>query len=324
MDHIKTLIERIRQSNNRVVYPEGTEPRIQQAARRAVDEGIAAVTLLGDPAEITAVAAEQGISLDAIDIVDPKTSDKNAGYAELYLQMRESARPGMAARLVRKPLYFGSMMVRAGDADLVVAGIANPTRRVIEAASLCIGFAPGIETPSSFFLMLIPGRDEPLMFADCAVNIDPNAEQLAQIAMASAHSATRLMDVSPRVALLSFSTQGSASHPNVDKVSKALEIAQAVMPDLKIDGEFQADTALVPSVAASKVKNASEVAGKANVLVFPNLDAGNIAYKLVQYLAGADAIGPFLQGFSLPVADLSRGASVEDVVQTTAVALALK
>jgi phosphate acetyltransferase len=319
---MQQFIDRARQGKHRVVYAEGAEPRILQAARQVVDQEIAEVILLGTEQAIAEVAAAEGISLDGFDIVDPTASDCLDSYAALYLQSREQAKPGMAARLVRKPLYFASMMVKAGDADLVVAGIANPTRRVIEAASLCIGFAPGINVPSSFFLMNIPGREQPLVFADCAVNVDPTADQLAQIAVASAHSAQQLFGEPPRVAMLSFSTHGSAAHAQVDKVIEAVNIARKLDPELHVDGELQADAALSAAVAASKLKGESAVAGHANVLIFPDLNSGNIGYKLTQQLAGAEAVGPLLQGFARPVADLSRGASVEEVVVTTAVALA--
>ena len=320
---MQQFIERARRGRHRVVYAEGAQPRILQAARRVADEGIAAVILLGEPEQISEVATGQGISLQGLEIVDPANSDRLEDYAALYLKGRESARPGMAARLVRKPLYFASMMVRAGDADLVVAGIANPTRRLIEAAGLCIGFAPGITVPSSFFLMSVPGREQPLLFADCAVNVDPDAAQLAQIAVTSAQSARRLFTQTPRVAMLSFSTRGSADHPQVDKVTEALRLARDMAPELAIDGELQADAALSSAAAGSKVKGESAVAGRANVLIFPDLNSGNIGYKLVQQLAGAEAMGPLLQGFARPVADLSRGAGVEEVVATTAAALAL-
>ncbi len=320
---MQAFIDRARQGRFRAVYAEGEEPRILQAARRVVDEGIASAILIGRKAGIEAAARAAGVPLDGLECVDPATSDRREFYAGLYLQGRGKAKAGMAARLLSKPLYFAAMMVRAGDADLVVAGIAHPTRRVIEAAGLCIGFAPGITLPSSFFLMSVPGRRRPLVFADCALNVAPDAAELAQIAVASAHSAQRLFGEPPRVALLSFSTHGSAAHPLVDRVAEALQIARKLAPDLAIDGELQADAALSPGIASAKIRRESRVAGVADVLVFPDLNAGNIGYKLVQQLAGAKAVGPILQGFARPVADLSRGASVEEVVVTTAVALAL-
>jgi phosphate acetyltransferase len=232
----------------------------------------------------------------------------------------------MATRLVSRPLYFGGMMVRQGDADVMVAGCANPTRRVIEAGLMTVGLAQGIALPSSYFLMVVPDflrqGPKPFVFADCAVNADPSASELADIAIASSRSAEALLGEPPRVAMLSFSTKGSAQHARVEKVRQALNLVRRREPALAIDGEFQADAAVVPSVAQTKVKEQSAVAGQANVLIFPDLDSGNIAYKLTQWVGGAQAIGPFLQGFARPISDLSRGASVDDIVTTCAVVAA--
>jgi len=218
------------------------------------------------------------------------------------------------------------MMVKLGEADTFVAGVANATSLVIQAGAMTVGLAEGIETPSSFFLMIIPEfqgeNDRPFIYADCAVNIAPTPDQLADIAIASEASGRGLLPDAPRVAMLSFSTKGSASHPNIDHVTEALSIVRERAPGILVDGELQADTALIASVGAKKVKEPSDVVGRANVLVFPDLNSGNIAYKLTQYMAGAKAIGPFLQGFAKPISDLSRGASVDDIVATTAICLA--
>jgi len=232
---------------------------------------------------------------------------------------------GMAERLVRRPLYFAGMMVADGQAETLVAGVTTPTRRVIEAARMTVGLAPGIHTPSSFFLMIVPNflgqGPKAFIFADCGFNIDPSAEELADIALASARSAAELLPEPPRIAMLSFSTRGSAAHARVDKVTRALELARARAPELLIDGEFQADTALTPAVAATKLTEPGDVAGRANVLIFPDLDSGNIGYKLTQYMAGARAIGPILQGFNKPICDLSRGATVDDIVAAAVIGL---
>lgn len=326
MDKITQFKEMARKRNLTVVLPEGSDERIVAAARILKDEGIARPIVLGKTEEIEAARNKAGVSLEGIETINPRESAKLEAYAQKYVAGRADLPPTVAKRLLIKPLFFGGMMVAAGDADAMVGGAASATATVIQAGALTVGFAAGIKTPSSFFLMIIPDfqgeKDKTFIFADCAVNIEPTAQELAQIALASARSAEKLLGQEPRVAMLSFSTRGSASHALVDKVSQALEIARQQRGDLLIDGEFQADTAIVPRVAAKKVKGQSPVAGRANVLIFPDLNSGNIAYKLTQYLAGAKAIGPFLQGFAQPISDLSRGASVDDIVATAAITLA--
>jgi len=325
MDIVSSFRERIRGKNLSVVLPEGRDERIIRAARILEDEGIARPIVLGRPEQIDAAIKKAGVNLDGIRIIDPKANDMVDVYAEAYSRRRSDVPAKIARHIVVKPLFLGGMMVACGDADTAVGGVASATATLIQAGVLTVGLAPGIKTPSSYFLMVIRDflgeKDKPFIFADCAVNIDPTAEQLADIALASALSARRILGGEPRVALLSFSTRGSAAGPSVDKVRVALKIAKERQPGLAIDGEFQVDSAIVPRVAIKKVRDESAVAGKANVTIFPDLNSGNIAYKLTQYMADAQAIGPFLQGFAKPITDLSRGATVNDIVSTVVLTL---
>ncbi len=326
MGVIEQIQARAKANRKHIVLAEGSEPRTIQAAAKIVEQGIAAVTLVGGEAEIRAKAAELQVSLAGVSIEDPASSAKSAAYAEQLCELRKSKgmTPEQADKLVRgNTLYFGTMMLKTGDADGMVAGAINTTGDVLRPALQIIKTAPGIKVVSSCFLMDCPdkryGQDGVMVFGDCAVIPNPTAEEMAAIAVASARTGKALVDLEPKVAMLSFSTKGSAEHELVSKVQEATRIAKEAAPELMIDGELQADAALVASVGQLKSPG-SPVAGHANVLVFPDLQAGNIGYKLVQRLAGADAVGPIIQGLAKPVNDLSRGCSVEDIVSVVAIA----
>ncbi|MGB9597855.1 MAG: phosphate acyltransferase, partial [Candidatus Poribacteria bacterium] len=282
--------------------------------------------ILGNADRIKSIAQNVGLDLRKIEIIDPETAPIDK-YIKLYIESRsESGKritEGMAEKLIRRPLYFGAIMVSAGDADGMVAGCSSLTATVVKSAQLMVGLKEGITSPSSYFIMSIPncpyGENGNFIYADAGVNPDPTPQELAEIAISSARTARDLLGWEPRVAMLSFSTKGSAGHHRVDKVIEATKLAKEMAPELSIDGEFQLDSAIVPEVAIRKVKDPSPVAGKANVLIFPDLDAGNISYKLTQYLAKAEAYGPLLQGFAKPINDLSRGANVDDIVGVIAI-----
>ena len=317
---MKKLHTRARHYDKRIVLPEGEDPRALQAVEVLLAEQIARPVLLGNEDRIRAVAAERGVALPHnVPILDPARSERAGDYAQELFQLRKHR--GMtyeqAREAVKDVLYFGALMVRRGEADGSVAGAAHATADVLRAAIHCIGVDEASALVSSFFLMILAdGR--PVTFADCAVVPTPDVEQLASIGIDAARSHRLLTGEEPRVAFLSFSTRGSADHPAVDLVREAAARARAQRPDLAIDGEFQFDTAFVPSVAERKAPG-SEVAGDANVFVFPNLDAGNIGYKIAQRIGGAEAFGPVLQGLKKPANDLSRGADAEDIVNVVAI-----
>lgn len=326
MNLINEIIERAKADKQRIVLPEGTETRTLQAADQLVRDGVAEIILLGNPQEINLLADQLELkNIGKALVIDPKNHNKKQIYTDLLVELRKAKgmTPGKAAILVEDPLYLACLMIKNGDADGEIAGAQNTTGDVLRPALQIIKTSPGVSVVSGAFIMFTKtpqyGKEGILVFADCAVMPNPTAQELASIAIASAQTARGIVGVEPRVAMLSFSTKGSAQHEIVDKVAEAARIAKEIAPDLLIDGELQADAALVPSVGTSKAPG-SAIAGQANVLVFPTLEAGNIGYKLVQRLGNAEAVGPILQGMAAPVNDLSRGCSVDDIYKMVAIA----
>ena len=325
MDLLQKIKENAKKHNKRIVLPEGTEERTLKAADEIIREGLAQIILIGNKAEIERLAAEYGLNnIDKATIVDPENHDKLDTYADILVELRK--KKGMtkekALELTKDPLYLATLMIKNGDADGEVAGAQNATGDVLRPAFQIVKTMPGISVVSGAFLMFLKdkqfGNDGLMVFADCAVHPNPTASELAEIAVATARTTKAIAEMEPRVAMLSFSTKGSAKHEMVDKVVEATRLAKEMAPDIMIDGELQADAAIVEAVGAKKAPG-SEVAGKANVLVFPTLEVGNIGYKLVQRMAGAEAVGPVLQGMAAPINDLSRGCSVSDIVNLVAI-----
>ncbi|RLD67366.1 MAG: phosphate acetyltransferase [Bacteroidetes bacterium] len=325
MDLLEQIKESAKKYNKKIVLPEGTEERTIKAADEVLAQGIAQIVLLGNPKEITDLANKHGLNnIDKAEIVDPLNHPKKDAYVDLMVELRK--KKGLtkedASKLIEDPLYLGVLMIKNGDVDGEVAGARNATGDVLRPAFQYVKTAPGISVVSGAFIMILKnkdfGDDGLMVFADCAVHPNPTDSELAEIAVATAKTCKDLAEMEPRVAMLSFSTKGSASHEMVDKVVSATKIAKQMAPDLQIDGELQADAAIIESIGKKKAPG-SKIAGKANVLVFPTLETGNIAYKLVQRMADAQAIGPVLQGMAAPINDLSRGCSVSDITNLIAI-----
>lgn len=325
MDLLHEIIQKAKALNQRIVLPEGTEERTIQAADQVIDQGIARVILIGSRDEIMKEAKRFSLThLDKATIVDPEKHEKMDHYINLMVELRKhkGLTKDEASKLIRDPLYLGTLMIKNGDADGEVSGAIHATGDVLRPAFHYIKTLPGISVVSGAFIMILKdkefGNDGLMVFADCAVHPDPSEKELAEIAVATAKTTRAIAGFEPRIAMLSFSTKGSAKHELVDKVVNATRIAREMDPTLKIEGEFQADAAIIEKIGKQKAPG-SEIAGHANVLIFPDLNSGNIAYKLVQRLAHAEAIGPILQGMAAPINDLSRGCSVSDIVHLIAI-----